>query len=360
MAARNYSNVAVSTTLSSGIGGGDSSFVVVDDTGWPTAPFLLVLEPDTAEEELVLVGAKTGTTFSSLTRGFGGTSGVAHNAGAVVKHVTVAEDHSLVWTHVHSGAGGDDTSPVAHGDLSGIGLDDHHAEDHATRHEVGGADPVAITHDQTTGKTVDDHHAQAHAHDGADGSGTVAHGDVTGQTTDDHHPKLHAADHASGGADPLNHDTLSGISADDHHAQDHAARHAQGGADAIEVDGHTEVASTGLSGSFTNIASFTLAIPAGWNSWKCVAFATFTVFGGQGDTWDQQILIDGVAQQTQTRSTMSVGDGSEAIEHGESIGGRRTGMVTTGNRTIALRARNTSGALTVGDIFLYARAVRTS
>lgn len=357
MAARNYSNVAVSTTLSSGIGGGDSSFVVVDDTGWPTAPFLLVLEPDTAEEELVLVGAKTGTTFSSLTRGFGGTSGVAHNAGAVVKHVTVAEDHSLVWTHVHSGAGGDDTSPVAHGDLSGIGLDDHHAEDHAARHEVGGADPVAITHDQTTGKTSDDHHAQAHAHDGADGSGTVAHGDVTGQTTDDHHPKLHAADHASGGADPLNHDTLSGISADDHHAQDHVTRHLQGGADVIEVDGHVEVNTVSLTTTESNVASVVLPIPAAWNSWKCVVWASYSAFQIADSTYLCRIRIDGTDQQEQAVSKASGTDDS----NDGAIGARRTGIVTTGNRTISLRAREASGDnVTFNDIFLYARAVRTS
>ncbi len=50
---------------------------------------------------------------------------------------------------------------------------------------------------------ADAHHAKAHAHDGTDGSGTVAHGSLTGVTADQHHAKLHAADHVSGGADAL-------------------------------------------------------------------------------------------------------------------------------------------------------------
>jgi len=32
----------------------------------------------------------------------------------------------------------------AHGQLSGVGIDDHHARDHATRHAVGGGDQVSL------------------------------------------------------------------------------------------------------------------------------------------------------------------------------------------------------------------------
>jgi hypothetical protein len=66
-----------------------------------------------------------------------------------------------------------------------------------------------VAHSATTGKTANDHHAQSHAHNGVDGSGTVAHSDVTGKTANDHHPQSHS--HAS----------HTGIGADDHHARQH-------------------------------------------------------------------------------------------------------------------------------------------
>jgi hypothetical protein len=59
------------------------------------------------------------------------------------------------------------------------------------------------THAQIGAVGADDHHAQSHAHNGVDGSGTVAHSDTTGQTADDHHAQLHAASHAAGGADEV-------------------------------------------------------------------------------------------------------------------------------------------------------------
>lgn len=43
--------------------------------------------------------------------------------------------------HDHSGAAGGGT-PVDHGDLTGVGADDHHAQDHQARHQSGGADAL--------------------------------------------------------------------------------------------------------------------------------------------------------------------------------------------------------------------------
>gem|GEM_PF-6994921 len=49
-------------------------------------------------------------------------------------------------------------------------------------------------HSFTTGQTANDHHDKSHAHNGADGSGTVAHGDLLGVSDSDHHNpmSLHA------------------------------------------------------------------------------------------------------------------------------------------------------------------------
>lgn len=172
MVARKFSNIAVATTLSSGITDSASSLTVVSATGWPAAPFILVIEPDLANEELILVGAKAGAVFSSLTRGFGGTSGVAHSAADVIRHVTVAEDHSLVTSHVHV-PGTDDTTQVDHGGLGGLSDDDHaeYLKDKAN----GGVAAEVPTHD----------------HSGAAEAGEVSeaeidHGGIGGLSDDDH------------------------------------------------------------------------------------------------------------------------------------------------------------------------------
>lgn len=98
---RRYSNTAVETTLSASVGSGDTAMAVADATGYPTAPFVVVVEPDTPAEEFMLVGAKSGLTFSTLSRGFDGSVDQPHNAASVVKHVAIASDFGEIWTHRH-------------------------------------------------------------------------------------------------------------------------------------------------------------------------------------------------------------------------------------------------------------------
>ena len=172
MVARKFSNIAVVTTLSSGITDVAATLTVVSATGWPAAPFILVIEPDLANEELILVGAKAGAVFSSLTRGFGGTTGAAHNAADVIKHVTVAEDHSLVTSHVHV-PGTDDTTQVDHGGLGGLSDDDH--AEYLKEKASGGVAAEVPTHDHSVAAeagTIDD--------------STIDHGLVGGLADDDH------------------------------------------------------------------------------------------------------------------------------------------------------------------------------
>lgn len=90
MARRNYSNSAVATALASGITPSATTLTVNSASGYPTVPFTI-----RCEFEIILVGAKSGTTFSSLTRGFDGTAAVSHTAGALVEHRAVAEDFSF-------------------------------------------------------------------------------------------------------------------------------------------------------------------------------------------------------------------------------------------------------------------------
>lgn len=88
---RYYSNIANITTLSntSGLFPADTTMSVVSTTGWPTSfPFLVRIEPDTANEELVLVTSGLGTLASpyAITRAYDGTSAKTHANGVTVEH----------------------------------------------------------------------------------------------------------------------------------------------------------------------------------------------------------------------------------------------------------------------------------
>lgn len=117
---RNYSSVASSKVLDTTINSSTTSMIVNNTTGFPATPFTLVIEPDTANEEIVLVTNVVGTTLT-IARGAttvngvlagDGTLGKAHDAGAVIKHMVTARDlqepqnHIDASTNVHGLSGG--------------------------------------------------------------------------------------------------------------------------------------------------------------------------------------------------------------------------------------------------------------
>ena len=92
--------------MSASISDSDSSLTVNSSTGYPAVPFAIAINAGTSSEEVILVGAKSGTTFSSLTRGHDTTTARAHTSGASIKHVATAEDFTGLWTHDHDTADG--------------------------------------------------------------------------------------------------------------------------------------------------------------------------------------------------------------------------------------------------------------
>jgi hypothetical protein len=92
MQRRNYTSVPASTTLNGAINSSVTSLVVTDATGFPAAPFTILVD-----SEVILVGAKSGTTFSTLTRGYDGTTAASHSDLATLAHVGIAEDVRLAW-----------------------------------------------------------------------------------------------------------------------------------------------------------------------------------------------------------------------------------------------------------------------
>jgi hypothetical protein len=63
-----------------------------------------VIDPDTALEEIVDVTAVSTNTLT-ITRGIDGSSGVAHSAGAVVRHMAIGRDYREANTHVEAASG---------------------------------------------------------------------------------------------------------------------------------------------------------------------------------------------------------------------------------------------------------------
>lgn len=101
MATRNYVNGAPLLTLAVEVNASAVTLEVSSTSGFPTAPFVIALERGTVNEEVVLCTAKTSTTFT-VTRGWDGTTGKAHAAGAAVEHTTAAIDYSEANTHINS------------------------------------------------------------------------------------------------------------------------------------------------------------------------------------------------------------------------------------------------------------------
>ena len=102
--ARYYSSTAVTTTLSSTIGVSDAQINVASSSGFPSSyPYTLILEKDSANEEIVTVTGQVGSAFS-VTRGVDGTSARTHSAGTSVEHGVIALDFTDQRSHQAAGS----------------------------------------------------------------------------------------------------------------------------------------------------------------------------------------------------------------------------------------------------------------
>jgi hypothetical protein len=93
---RSYAGAAPACTLTNSITSVDSSALLTGDvTNWTTTsagPFFMVIDPGLVTEEKVLVGSRSGSSLSSLTRGVDGTTASSHSAGATCYPVFTAVD----------------------------------------------------------------------------------------------------------------------------------------------------------------------------------------------------------------------------------------------------------------------------
>lgn len=111
MTTRNYSSRSQQTTLTSAVTAGASTIVVQSGTallGGQSIPagttFTIVIDPDTAIEEIVDATAVSTNTFS-VTRAIDGSSAQAHSAGAVVRHMAIGRDYRESNAHIEASTG---------------------------------------------------------------------------------------------------------------------------------------------------------------------------------------------------------------------------------------------------------------
>jgi hypothetical protein len=107
MTNRKYSSRAQQTTLSSAITSTATSMTVGSGANLmggktPTSleTYTVVIDPDTALEEIVDVSNYSSGNTLTIARGIDGSTGVAHSAGAVVRHMVIGRDLSEANTHI--------------------------------------------------------------------------------------------------------------------------------------------------------------------------------------------------------------------------------------------------------------------
>jgi hypothetical protein len=118
---KQFAGGAPATILSGTLTDSATSFAIDSASGWPDAtnPFVIIIDRGLPTEEKCLVGARTGTTLSDVTRGYDDTVAAAHSSGATVEHgidaSTIDQVNRLANLQNAKGEviGHDGTNPVA-------------------------------------------------------------------------------------------------------------------------------------------------------------------------------------------------------------------------------------------------------
>jgi len=112
MTTRLYSSTSQETTLTAALNSSATTMVVASASGLfstvtpgntsPLETFTVVIDPDTALEEIVDITypSTSGNNTVTIVRGRDGSSGIAHSAGAKVRHMAIGRDFREANTHV--------------------------------------------------------------------------------------------------------------------------------------------------------------------------------------------------------------------------------------------------------------------
>ena len=122
MTTRKYSSRSQQTTLSSALNSSATTMSVVSGSALMggktltgTQTYTVVIDPDTALEEIVDVTVYSSGNTLTITRGIDGSTGQAHSAGAVVRHMAIGRDYQEANDHVEA-------STNVHGLISGAAV----------------------------------------------------------------------------------------------------------------------------------------------------------------------------------------------------------------------------------------------
>ena len=109
MTVRKYSSRSQQTTLASAIAAGDLTMTVISGsqlmggkTPSSTETYTVVIDPDTALEEIVDVKTYSSGNTLTIERGKDGSTAVGHSAGAVVRHMIIGRDLQEANDHIEN------------------------------------------------------------------------------------------------------------------------------------------------------------------------------------------------------------------------------------------------------------------
>jgi hypothetical protein len=109
MTTRKYSSRSQQTTLASAIASGDLTMTVISGsqlmggkTPTSTETYTVVIDPDTANEEIVDISNYSSGNTLTITRGRDGSTAVAHSAGAAVRHMIIGRDLQEANDHIEN------------------------------------------------------------------------------------------------------------------------------------------------------------------------------------------------------------------------------------------------------------------
>ena len=110
MLRREFSGSVLRVNTTDAISNTDGYINISDGSTYPDGvnPYVIVIDRGTPSEEKILISGKSSNTLVVLTRGYDGTTAIAHNSGAFVDHVldaaviqnmntTTYDNEVLVW-----------------------------------------------------------------------------------------------------------------------------------------------------------------------------------------------------------------------------------------------------------------------
>lgn len=109
MTTRKYSSRSQQTTLTAALNSSATTMSVVSGSALMggktltgTETYTVVIDPDTALEEIVDVTVYSSGNTLTITRGIDGSTGQSHSAGAVVRHMAIGRDYQDANNHIEA------------------------------------------------------------------------------------------------------------------------------------------------------------------------------------------------------------------------------------------------------------------